>query len=505
VKVFWLGCFLLAVNVPAPAQGIKELEKRVTDFTLANGLRVVVMERHQSPIVSFHTYVGVGSVNDPPGQTGLANLMGHMAFKGTESIGSRNWAEEKKALDAVDEAYEKMEAEHNKGLGMKQEQFDLLRSQWRLAVDAAQRLSDSAEYARILEENGATGVHSGSGWTALQSGYTLPSNRLELWFAMESQRLLHPVVREFDKERTQLIEDQNKAQNNAQLRVIETLLSAAFTTHPFRVPGAGWPSDLAELKRSEGRAFLERAYVPGNIVLAMVGDVDPAEARRLAEKYFGPMPARPMPPELRTIEPPQQGPRTVELDIPAQIMVAVGFKRPSYLDKDDAALDVLHAILGNGSSGMAWRVLVQEKKVASAMQIRPSYPDGRYQNLFIFFAAPAAGFSVDQLQKAIDDLVGRFRVQKVSLDELNEAKAQTQAQEYERLASNATVAEMLAIHTAVYGDWKKLYTLIDDVAKVTEDDVLRVAQRYLNSNNRTMVFTAIPGLPARSSRTGGLQ
>jgi predicted Zn-dependent peptidase len=504
VKVLWLGCFLLAASVSASGEDAKELEKRVTEFTLANGLRFVVMERHQAPLISFHTYVAAGSVNDPTGQTGLVNLLGHLAFKGTESVGSRNWAEEKKALEAVDEAYERMEAERNKGSRMKQEQYDLLRSQWRLAVDAAQRLSNSGEYAKILEDNGASAVRSGSNWTALQAGYTLPSNRLELWFTMESQRLMHPVIREFDKERENLIEERAKAQNDAQLRVIDTLLGAAFITHPFRVPMAGWPGDLAELKRSEARAFLERYYVPGNIVLSMVGDVDPAEAKRLAEKYFGPMPARPMPPMLRTVEPPQAGPRTIELDIPAQIMAAIAYKRPGYTDKDDAALDILHSIIGTGTSGLAWRELVQEKKVAAAMQIRASYPDGLYPNLFLFFVAPARGVSIEQLQKALDEMLWRLRTQKVGVDALSDAKAQYQAQAYERLTSNSTLAEMLAIHTAVFGDWKTLYAQIEDISKITEDDVLRVAQRYLIPANRTTVFTAIPGLPASTSRTGGL-
>lgn len=504
MKGFWLGCFLLAANLPSPAQDARELEKRVTEFTLANGLRMVVMERHQSPVIAFHTYVRVGSVNDPSGQTGLVNLLGHLAFKGTETVGSHNWAEEKKALDAVDEAYDRMEAERNKGPRMNQEQFDLLRSQWKLAVDAAQRLSNSGEYAKILEDNGASGVRSGSSWTALQVGYTLPSNRLELWFTMESQRLMHPVIREFEKERESLIEEQNKNQANPQLRVIETLLGSAFTVHPYRVPMAGWAGDLPDLKRSEARALLDKYYVPGNIVLSMVGDVDPADARRLAEKYFGAMPARPMPPLLRSVEPPQVGPRSVELDINAQIMVAIGYKRPGYTDKDDAALDVLHAIIGNGASGLAWRELIQEKKIAAAMQIRPSYPDGLYPNLFLFFIAPARGQSIEQLQKAVDDMLGRLRSQKVSVDTLSDAKAQFQAQAYEQLNSNATVAEMLAIHTAIFGDWKTLYAQIEDIAKITQDDVLRVAQRYLIPANRTTVFTAVPGLPISTSRTGGL-
>lgn len=495
MKAYWVGCILLAVAAAATGQDSKELDKRVTDFTLPNGLRFVILERHQAPLISFQTYIGGGTLSDPAGQTGLASLVGRLTYKGTESIGSRNWAEERKALDAMDQAFDRMEAERNKGPRANQEQFDLLRTQWRIAVDAAQRQGDPAEYGRQLAEQGATGVRAGANWNALQSGYTLPSNRLEFWFQMESQRLMHPVLRDFDAERTAMIEEAAKSRTNAQGRLVEALQSAAFIAHPYRNPAGGWSSDLSELKRSEARNFVEKHYIPGNIVLALVGDVDPAEARRLAEKYFGAMPARPNPPPIRTVEPQQLGPRTVQLDLPGQVTTAIGYKRPADSDRDDTVLDVIQAILGTGSSGMAWRELVQEKKVATGIRVAATFPDGRYPNLFLFVAAPAPGLRLDQLQKAIDELVGRLRVQKVDAATLNEAKAQTQSAAYARLASNATMAEMLALYASSFGDWKKLFTLIDDVEKVTADDVQRAAQRYFLPAGRTTVFTSIPGLP----------
>ena len=495
-----LGYLLVAACATAPAQDARG----ITSFTLTNGVRFVLMERHQSPVISFSTYVGGGSVDDPAGQTGLSNLIGRLTFKGSESIGSRNWAEEKKALEAADEAYERLEAERNKGARRNQEALDMLRTKWRLAVDAAQRLCDGGEYLRILQENGATGAIVSAKWNAIQSGFTLPSNRLELWFAMESQRLMHPVVREFEKERASLIEEQTKNQANPQQRVGDALLAAAFSAHPYRVPAGGWPSDVPELKHSAAVEFVEKHFVPGNIVIGMSGDVDPAEAKRLAEKYFGPMPERPLPPLSHTAEPPQLGPRTVELVLSAPVITAIGYKRPSYFDKDDGVLDVLQYLLSNGEGGMAWKELVQEKKVAAGVQVFATYPDGQYPNLFLFLASASATQPVEQIHKAIEDLLGRLRLQKVAPDLLAAAKAQTQARAYQRLESNATLAEMLAIYTAVYGDGNKLFSLIDDVSKVTADDILRVTQRYLIPANRTTVFTSLPGQVPRAPRSGGL-
>ena len=503
MKVFWLVCLLLAAST-APAQDVREMEKRITAFTLANGMRFVILERHQAPVVSFHTYVGGGSVDDPAGQSGLAYLLGRMAFKGSESIGSRNWPQEKKALDALDQARERMDAERNKGVGMNQERYDTLRTQWRLAVDAALRQGDPAAYTKILAENGATGARSRADWNAIQLSYTLPSNRLELWFAMESQRLMHPVLREFDKERTALIEERTKALANPQTRIIEAMLSAAFTAHPYRVPLGGWPSDLPELQRSAANAFLEAHFVPGNIVIGMAGDVDPAEAKRLAAKYFDAMPARPMPPLLHTTEPPQIGPRTVSLELPTQVICAIGYKRPDYYDKDDTPLDVLLGILGAGKGGMVWRQLVEEKKLAIALQVGATYPDGHYPNLFAFLIAPAPGHTVDDIQKALDEILGSLRSRKVGPGVLNDAITGTQAVVYQRLASNATFAEMLAIYTFAYGDWRKLFSSTDDIAKVTEDDILRVAQRYFTPSNRTTAYTVIPGAAPPAPRSGGL-
>jgi len=194
VRVFWLGC-LLACAAAAPAQLTREVEKRVTDFTLPNGLRFIILERHQSPLVSFFTYVGGGSLDDPAGQTGLANLVGRLNLKGAESIGTRNWPEERKALDALDDARGRLEAERNRGARINQDAVDRLRTQWRLAEDAALRYSDAGAFGKLLSANGATLGRSGADWNGIRFSYTLPSNRIEFWFASESQRLMHPVAK----------------------------------------------------------------------------------------------------------------------------------------------------------------------------------------------------------------------------------------------------------------------------------------------------------------------
>jgi predicted Zn-dependent peptidase len=497
------AAYILLLSAAAYAQNRGNPDRRVTGFTLNNGMRFVVLERHQSPVIAFHTLIGGGSADEPAGQSGMTQLLSRLALKGSESIGTRNWAEERKAIEAADEARERMEAERNKGPLMNQSQFETLRAQWRMAVDTASRFGQPAEYAKILQDSGATGVFNSADWGSMQFGYTLPSNRAELWFSMEAQRLQYPVLRDFEKERADLIEGLSKNQNNVQQRMLEAMLATAFAAHPYRVPRAGWPSDLAELKRSDAMAFYRQRLVPGNIVAAMVGDIDPAEARRLAEKYFGGMPARPLPPVIHTEEPPQRGPKTAMLEIPAQSIGAIAYKRPSYFDKDDAAFDVLHALLSGGKSGLLSRELVEEKKLAAAVQAFASFPEGRYANLFLFILAPSPGHSVEDNQRAIEDLLTRMRVYKAGLEGLPDARVQAQALAYSRLANSNTFAQMLAIYTATYGDWTTLFTGIENLGKVTDDDVIRVLQRYFTSANRTTVYTGVPGPPAAPKRGDG--
>ncbi|MCX6629144.1 MAG: insulinase family protein, partial [Candidatus Solibacter sp.] len=197
MRGFGLCSLFLSAGLVVSAQDLQELQKKASEFTLPNGLHFIVLERHESLVVSFHTRVNVGSIHDPTGETGMAHMFEHLAFKGTEAIGTRGWPEEKRALDAVEEAYDRMEAEANKGIKADQMRVDVLRNQFRQASDNAQRLSAAGDYRRIIEENGAVNLTAMAGTGATEYSYSLPSNRAELWFLMESQRLLHPAFREF--------------------------------------------------------------------------------------------------------------------------------------------------------------------------------------------------------------------------------------------------------------------------------------------------------------------
>jgi predicted Zn-dependent peptidase len=501
-------CLCLALTAGAlrvQAQNLKEFEKKVTEFTLGNGLHFIVAERHEAPVVSFHTYVNAGSVDDPSGATGIAHMFEHMAFKGTETIGTTNWPEEKKALAGIEAAYDRLAAESDKGPKADPQKVKSLEMEVQAAIERAQTFVIPNEYPRIIEENGGAGLNASTGYDATEYFYSLPSNRIELWFLLESQRFLQPVFREFYKERDVVLEeDRMRVESSPQGKLLQDFGATAFEAHPYRNPPGGWPSDIVNLRLADARKFFEKYYVPANITIAIVGDVHPAEARRLAERYFGPLAARPLPPLVHTQEPPQPGPKTAVVESPSQPLLVIGYKRPDQYDKDDPVFDIISEILSSGRTGLLYQDLVRDKRLALAAETGDSYPDSRYPNLFLFFIAPALGHTVEENEKALDNLLTRFESQKVDAETLARVKTKARAGVIRRLDSNPGLASLLTAYYAAYGDWRKLFTSLDDLDKVTADDVQRVARRYFVTSSQTVGYTVNhSGPPGDGDSQGG--
>ena len=164
------------------AQNLDEFAKRVTEFTLPNGLHFIVLERHEAPVVSFHTYVNAGSVDDPKSETGLAHMFEHMAFKGTETIGSKNWPAEKAAIDNIERTYDQLDAERNKGPKADPSKVKNLEDALQTAIEKADSYVEPNLYPRIIEENGGVGMNASTGEDSTDFFYNFPANRVELWF-----------------------------------------------------------------------------------------------------------------------------------------------------------------------------------------------------------------------------------------------------------------------------------------------------------------------------------
>lgn len=488
-----------------PAQNLTEFEKKVTEFTLPNGLHFILVERHDAAVIAFHTYVKVGSVDDPAGQTGLANLVSRAMMKGTETLGTRGWEGEKRALDDAEQLYARLQAELNKGPLADAGKAGVLDTQWRIALETAQTWVDPNAYSRVIQDNGGGDVRVRTLADATEYSYTLPSNKAELWFLLESHRLTQPVFREFYKERDRvMVEHRTNVDGKALPRVEAALLATAFAAHPYRNPADGWPGDVANLGVTEAQAFFAKYYVPENMVMAIAGDIDPSDARLLADKYFGGIPARPAPPRRHTEEPPQFGMKSALVGTSPQGLMAIGYKRPGERSPDDVVLDVLQALL-SGRAGLLQRELV-DKGIAQAAVALATFPAGREPNLFLFLLTPAPGHTLDDVQSALNGLLGQLQNRQVSAEALARAKAQIRADSLRRLENYADLAALLPAYYAGYGDWRSLFRELDRASKVTAETVQQAAIRYFTPLNRTTAYLATETRAgALSDTTGGQQ
>ncbi len=485
-----------AILVLAPglwAQNLKEFERKVTEFSLANGLHFILVERHESPVVSLRTWVNAGSANDPADQTGLAHMFEHLAYKGTETIGSVDWASEKNAMDAVEEAAEKLQAEQIKGAMAAQDRLDILRIDLNSAVDRAERFSRSGDFPALLESNGAEGLKAAVSYDRSEFYCNLPANRIELWFLMESQRLLAPVFRQFYREReTVLGEDRNNVESNTLALLLREVVTTAYPTGPYHNPTLGWPADIAELRTRQAREFFEKYYVPANMVITVVGDLNPEECRKLADRYFGALPSRPVPPPPHTYDVPQRGPRTVQMEFAAQPLLAYGFRRPAATSPDDPVFTVISQILTGGRTGLLYKELVEGQRLAQQTQGVAAYPASRYPCLFSFLLIPTREHTAQEVQNAADAVLDSFAAQRIDDETLSRARRMSRAAMVKQMETNAGLAALLPAYYTTYGDWRKLFTSLGDLDKVTAEDVQRVARRYLVASQRTVGFTTTP-------------
>ena len=491
----------------AGVEDLSSYEKRVSVKTLPNGLTVVLWRRPEAPVFSFFTLVDAGSAQDPRNETGLAHMMEHMAFKGTPDIGTTDYAAEKVALEKVEQTYAAYEAERIKRVGQDPQKLAQLKKSWQDAIAAADKYVVKNQFGEIVESHGGVGLNAFTNYDETAYLYSMPSNQIELWAALESDRMMHPVMREFYKERNVVMEERRMRTDSSPTgRLIEQFLGTAFMANPYHRPTIGYASDLQSFSATDAADFFKRHYVPSNMVIGLVGDLDPAQVFPIIERYFDRMPTVPKPEELFTDEPAQNSVRQVTLQDPAQPFYIEGYHRPSYLAPDDAAYDAISDILSNGRTSRLYRSLVRDKKIAAYAAGFTGFPGIKYSHLFAFYAVPIPGHTTDELQKAFHQEIEKLKTQDVTDDELQMFKTRTKADLIRGLASNEGLAEQLATYQTRYGDWRELFRYLDRVDKVTKADIRRISNSVFTETNRTVGVIqtqTASGQPAAAASQGG--
>ena len=509
IIVFIIGFFVLGSDLLADpgSRSAPGLADRVIKHTLANGLTVLLVERHQSPIVSINLTFGVGGINEHNGATGLAHLYEHMAFKGTRTLGTRDYAREQPLLEELDHIQREIEQTREQVRADGQEEasspaLKQLRQRFAEVQERAGQFVVSNELAMLYQRHGGVGLNASTGKDITRYTVSLPANRLPLWAAVESDRMGNPVFREFYKERDVVLEERRlRTDDSPNGLLYEAFAAAAFEAHPYGFPTIGWASDIQSLTPAVTEAFFTTYYGPANAVIAMVGDINPPEVIALIERTFGNIPAMTPPPRVVTVEPPQRGERRVEVEFDAEPVLLLGYHKPALGHPDDFVFDVMDSILSEGQTSRLYQRLVREKRLVTAVDTQTSFPGALAPNLFVTSAVPLAPHTTREIEEAITEELERLKAEPVEAAELEKVLNNLDAELLRSLRSNSGLASQLAYFQIVARDWRYILTARERIAAVTPADIQRVAAQYLTRSNRT-VATLVKPMAGSKKPTG---
>ena len=474
-------------NPPNAADGsikpyLDRVKSKVTEFKLENGMKFIVLERHEAPVVSFVTYADVGGVDEPEGKTGVAHFLEHLAFKGTSRIGTNNWQAEKVLLDKLDQLDMQIREAIAKGQDPKPLQAEFAQ----VEIQAGQYVKVN-EYKKIIDQAGGVELNASTGTDATQYYYSLPANKLELWFSLESDRFLDPVFREFYKEKAVVLEEKRlRIDNSPTGKLFDAFQGKAFTSHPYKNPVIGYEDDLRSLTRKDVQEFFEKYYGPSNLTVGIVGDVDPRQVKRLAASYFGRYVAKPNALAVKAVEPTQTTAKNFTLELESQPVYMEGYHRPAINHPDNAVYAVIAKLMSDGRRSRLYDQLVDKQKIALSASGFNGYPGDKFPNLLVFFALPAPKVSLEKVEVALRAEITKIQQDPVTPEELERVKRQFKVEVLDSLGFDLYIASALVEAEVKLGSWRKLFEGLDQVDAVTAADIQRVARATFTEANRTV-------------------
>ena len=491
IALLWWNCSGLAVLAAPPDKPQSSIQpylnrvmKQITEFTLDNGLKFIVLENHEAPVVSFVTYANVGGVDEPDGQTGVAHFLEHLAFKGTKQIGTTNYPAEAKLLNELDTLFARIKQARKSGDKAKLAQ---LTEEFTATQAAASEYVEQNKYGEIVDTAGGVGLNAATSADYTSYFYSFPANKLELWMSLESERFLEPVFREFYKEKQVILEERRMRTDNSPIgKMIEEFLDTAYTTHPYKRPVIGYSEDIENLTRDNVKDFFKTYYAPSNLTMAIAGDVDPQEVKALAETYFGRFKAQPQPATVTKVEPPQRETREVTVNFPSQPWYLEGYHIPSLKHPDYPVYEVISELLSSGRTSRLYKSLVEEKQVALSAQGFSGFPGDKYPNLLLVYALTSPGTSLEELAIALRAEIELLKTEPVKPEELEQVKTQLKAGLLRALDENMGMARILAEYEAKTGSWRNVFEELAKLEEITPEDIQRVAQKTFTAENRTI-------------------
>jgi len=493
---------VMAVLLGALTAAAQDAKVPVQEVFLDNGMKLLMVERHESPTVSAGWTAHVGSVNEDVGVTGIAHLFEHMMFKGSRTIGTSDFEQESEIIAQLDQIRLQMDDEYAKMREAKRRgevegsiylpenqtgRLAELREEMKALQAEEKELIVKDEFDQVYTEAGASGMNAGTMQDATIYFITVPANKLELWFWMESERLLNPVFREFYSERDVVREERRmRVESNPVQKYEEQFDFMFWGSLPYHHPVVGWPSDVESIGRASANEFFATYYAPNNITAALVGDFSSEEALSLANKYFGRIPrGEHAPPPVVTEEIEQLAERRMTAHADTNPSVQIRWHAVPFANQDLYALDVMDSVL-NDRTGRLYKALVESKKLATG-EPYSSFNAMKYGGSLEVGAELADGVDHQMVEDALLAEIEILKTQPVPERELQKVKNQSLANSYRRLQSNFYLLLQLLLYD-VWDDWQFLNDSPAKIQAVTAEDVQRVANTYLTDTDRNTMW-----------------
>lgn len=463
-----------------------ELEDEVVEYTLANGMRWLLVKRDRAPVFSGVVMVRAGTIDEPEEKTGIAHMFEHMAFKGSKLLGARDWEQEKAVLDRIEGVGRRL----TEALAAQPRDTTLvarLRNELKALEQERRSYARPSEVNDLILRNGAEGFNA---WTSLDStAYlaSMPINALELWAAVFSEMIGDTVYRSFYTERDVVVEERRmRIDDHPDGQLWSAILENSFQNNPYRRHPIGSREEIESFLIEDAEAFKKKHYTPDRMVGVLVGDLDIAGTKRIVKKYFGRFPER------KTAERPQatmdKGGGEHILIVDAQPSVVMTYHKPTLPDPDEYTFDVALVALCHGPTSRLYRELVIEKKLALNVGCSNSAPGSFLPNLVLFWIEVMNGTPPQAIIDAVETQLNSLKTAGLRPEELERVRTKISAGILFGLQDNMGLAESLAEYEVKFNDWRLLPDAPEHIEKVSSADVQALAKKYFTDENRTVII-----------------